>query len=73
MQQMMNRRDFLIKQIKSALYFGAGMAGLYLPKSVIANSPSKPLLKIPHIGIVKGDPAQRPVRMWGCWAEWHLL
>lgn len=56
MNQIMNRRDFLIKQLKGAIYLAAGAAGLYLPRSVIAGGPAISQVKVPHIGVAKGDP-----------------
>jgi uncharacterized protein (DUF362 family) len=52
----MNRRDFLIKQFKGAVAFTVGMAGLYLPKSLLADNTAVVKGKIPDIGIAKGKP-----------------
>jgi uncharacterized protein (DUF362 family) len=53
---MMNRREFLIKQLKGAFYVIAGAAGLYLPRSVVAGTPVNTPVGIPHIGVAKGNP-----------------
>ncbi|UCD33897.1 MAG: DUF362 domain-containing protein [Desulfobacterales bacterium] len=51
-----NRRDFLIKQLKGALYLTAGAAGLCLPKSVIAGVPAISTVKLPRLSVAKGSP-----------------
>lgn len=51
-----NRRDFLIKQLKGAMVLAAGAAGLYLPQSVIAGVPTTSQAKVPDLGIAKGKP-----------------
>lgn len=56
MKQMISRRDFLIKQIKGTLFLLAGTAGISLPRSVVAGNPMNAKVKIPHIGVAKGNP-----------------
>ena len=56
MNQMMNRREFLIKQLKGAFYVIAGTAGLNWPRSVIAGSPENTQVRIPLIGVARGNP-----------------
>jgi len=52
----LDRREFLIKQLKRVLFMAAGAAGLYLPKSVLAGKPAPVKAAIPDLGIVKGRP-----------------
>lgn len=49
MSRSINRRDFLINQLKSALFIAAGASGLILPRSGIADT-------APDISVVKGEP-----------------
>jgi len=52
----LDRREFLIKQLKGALFMAAGAAGLNLPKSVLAGKLAPVKTAIPDLGIVKGLP-----------------
>ena len=48
-EEALNRREFLKRQLLGACFFAAGAAGLYLPKRLFASP-------VPDIGIAKGKP-----------------
>jgi len=52
----LDRREFLIKQLKGALLIAMGTAGSSFPKSVLAGKPAPVKTGIPDLGIVKGRP-----------------
>jgi uncharacterized protein (DUF362 family) len=56
LRKTIDRREFLLKPLKGALFMAAGAAGFYFPKSVIAKKvpPAKPV--IPDLAIVRGRP-----------------